>query len=151
MHWRHSLFYYPLTWTLWYSTYIDIVPSAWGTCMLSFENEISFCTGWTFWKHNSCLLSSCGFLLLHFFCTFSNFEKEVKYPVYHVSYFIKFRECSKRMLNSENINFFIYYFLFCKAINSNLNSVHLCYDNNIIVLNFKNITALFCKEFKRIS
>ena len=107
-----EFFYYPLTWTLWYSTYIDIVPSAWDTCMLSFENEISFCTGWTVWKHNSCLLSSCGFLLLHFFCTFNNFEKEVEYPVCHVSYFIKFRECSKRMLNSKNINFFIYYVVF---------------------------------------
>lgn len=76
LHWRHSLIYCPLTWTLWYRTYIDIVPSACGTCRLSFENEISFCTGWIFGKHNSCLLSSCGFLLVHFFCgTFSNLKK----------------------------------------------------------------------------
>ena len=46
-------------------------------------------------------------------CT-TQFKKKVEYPVnkkYHVSYFIKFRESSKRMLNSENINslIFIYY------------------------------------------
>jgi hypothetical protein len=51
---------------------------------------------------------------LLFSSSISSCKKKVEYPVnkkYHVSYFIKFRESSKRMLNSENINslIFIYY------------------------------------------